>query len=405
MASITPLHSKNREARIKSNRAVPLRRIVQPIPVEPSGFPDEEPIPVTRPFLPPSDLYKQYIQGTFDRNWLTNDGELVQELQMKLENRLEVPELLYVSNGTIALQLAIKALQLTGEVITTPFTFIATASSLAWEGCKPVFVDIEKENFNLDPDAIEAAITPETTGIVATHCFGWPCRVDAISNIAKKHGLKVIYDGAHAFGTSFHGESIFKFGDLTTCSFHATKLYHTVEGGSISGSDPEVMQNLRWMRNFGHLDHERFATVGINAKNSEVHAAMGLSNFYYIDDILTRRRGQARAYAAFLKGADLMHLNPENKDWNCSYFPIVLRSERECLALIEELKSYNIQPRRYFYPSLNKVNNWSTASCPNAEEIASRVLCLPMYYDLKLRDVQRIADIIRSFSKGYSDAP
>jgi dTDP-4-amino-4,6-dideoxygalactose transaminase len=246
-------------------------------------------IPVTKPFLPPQDIYQSYLDGIWKRQWLTNMGPLANDLELKLKDILKVKHLLFVTNGTVALQMAIKALDLKGEIITTPFSFVATTSSIVWENCQPVFVDIDKNSLNIDAEKIEAAITKNTSAILATHVYGNPCEVDAIDKIAKKHHLKVIYDAAHAFGVEINGKSIFEYGDISTCSLHATKLYHSSEGGLIITKDPELLKKLAYIRNFGFDGPEKFAELGLNGKNSEFHAAMGLANLKYIAKLIFPR--------------------------------------------------------------------------------------------------------------------
>ncbi|RQP16654.1 MAG: aminotransferase class V-fold PLP-dependent enzyme, partial [Parapedobacter sp.] len=238
-------------------------------------------IPITKPFLPPKELYHDYLDGIWQRQWLTNMGPLANKLELELKRFLNIQHTLFVTNGTVALQFAIKALDLQGEIITTPFSFIATTSSIVWEGCTPVFVDIDRFTLNIDPSKIENAITEKTTAIVATHVYGNPCDVDAIERIAKKHNLKVIYDAAHAFAVQLQERSIFEYGDISTCSLHATKLYHSIEGGLVTTTDPNLLKKIAYMRNFGFSGPESFAELGINGKNSEFHAAMGLANLSY----------------------------------------------------------------------------------------------------------------------------
>jgi dTDP-4-amino-4,6-dideoxygalactose transaminase len=223
-------------------------------------------IPVTKTFLPQMEEYQEYIQGIWNRNWLTNNGPLVNELELRLKEYLQVKHLLFLGNGTIALQIAIKALGLKGEIITTPFSYVATTSSIVWEGCTPVFVDIDEATLNIDPEKIETAITPKTSAILATHCFGNPCDIDAIQQIADRYNLKVIYDAAHCFGTKYKGRSVFDYGDISTTSFHATKIFHTIEGGAVFTQDPDLLKKMAYMRNFGHDGPERFAELGINGK-------------------------------------------------------------------------------------------------------------------------------------------
>ena len=257
-------------------------------------------ITVSKPFLPPYAEYQAYLKGVWDREWLTNNGPLVNELELKLKEHLEIDHLLFLGNGTIALQIAIHSLDLQGEIITTPFSYVATTSSIVWERCEPVMVDICPDTLNIDPNKIEQAITDKTTAILATHVFGNPCDVDAIAAIAKKHKLRVIYDAAHAFGTVYKGRSLLAYGDISTCSFHATKLFHTVEGGAVFTPDAGILKRMAIMRNFGHSSLTEFGDVGINGKNSEFHAAMGLCNFKYIQRILEVRRRLCERYISHL---------------------------------------------------------------------------------------------------------
>jgi dTDP-4-amino-4,6-dideoxygalactose transaminase len=336
-------------------------------------------IPVTRPFLPPLEEYTKKLEGIYERNWLTNDGPLVRELEAKLSGRLGVEHLLYVSNGTIALQIAIKALGLKGKVITTPFSYVATSSSILWEGCEPVYVDIEHGGFNIDVSKIEEAITPEVSGIIATHCFGIPCDVEAIEVIAKRHNIKVIYDAAHAFGTTVNGRSIFEFGDISTCSFHATKLFHTVEGGSVSTKDPELARRMSLMRNFGHSGPEKFDGIGINGKNSEFHAAMGLVNLNYVDSILKERRQAVELYCERLDSSEVRLPPVSQLGWNCSYMPVVFDAEESAIQVKVRLEANAIFPRRYFYPSLDTIFHPGIEHCANSLSTAVSILCLPLF--------------------------
>ena len=352
-------------------------------------------IPVTKPFLPRIEEYQELVEGIFQREWLTNNGPLVNDLELKLKRQLGLDHLLFVGNGTIAIQLAIKALGLTGKVITTPFSYIATSSSIVWEGCEPVYVDLEENGFNIDPKKIEVAITPEVTGIIATHCFGMPCDVEAIDRIAKRHNLKVIYDAAHAFGTTIDGKSIFEYGDISTCSFHATKLFHTIEGGMVTTASPELLRRLSLMRNFGHSGQESIEGVGINGKNSEFHAAMGILNLRYIEAILEKRRSQCEAYANLLSDLHLVLPNGKNSAWNRAYFPVLFEDESYCLKIKLALEKAGIFPRRYFYPSLDGLNNRSEDDCRNSRETASRILCLPLYHELSFEEMEKIVHIIK----------
>lgn len=352
-------------------------------------------INVTKPFLPPMAEYEALLEGIWKRNWLTNNGPLVNELELKLKEYLNVSHLLYLNNGTIALQIAIKALELKGEIITTPFSYVATSSSIVWEGCKPVFVDIHPLSFNIDPGKIEAAVTKETTAILATHVFGNPCDIDAIETIAVKHRLKVIYDAAHCFGTRYKGKSVFEFGDISTTSFHSTKLFHTVEGGAVFASSPELIYKMSYLRNFGHNGPEDFDGVGINGKNSEFHAAMGIANLNHIDAIMNSRKEQSLRYDRWLKQLDLQGISiAAQSSFNYAYYPILFQDEKTVLKVISNLNANRIFPRRYFHPSLNTVKVYPNAKMPVSEDISTRILCLPLYYDLSTEEIDFISRII-----------
>jgi dTDP-4-amino-4,6-dideoxygalactose transaminase len=350
---------------------------------------------VTKPFLPPKEEYDMYLQGIWQRNWITNHGPLVNELELKLKERLQIPHLLFLSNGTIALQIAIKALALRGEIITTPFSYVATTSSIVWEGCIPVFADIDPATFNIDPIKIEKAITPQTTGILATHVFGNPCDIDAIDLIAKKNGLKVIYDAAHCFGTEYKGKSVLNYGDISTISFHATKLFHTGEGGAVVTQQPELLKKMAYLRNFGHETPVSFEMVGINGKNSELHAAMGLSILPYINDILAKRKQLSLYYDSVLENlAVKKQAIQKDSIYNFSYYPILLESEEMLEKSIAELNKYQIFPRRYFYPSLESLNYVNGTLCPVSADISKRILCLPLYHDLSFEEIDMIARLL-----------
>lgn len=352
-------------------------------------------INVTKAFLPPIAEYQKLVAEIFERVWLTNNGPLVNELELSVKEYLDVPHMLFLNNGTIAIQLAIKALGIKGEVITTPFSYVATTSSLVWENCKPVFVDIDEKTLNIDPLKIEDAITPSTSAILATHVFGNPCDVAAIKQIADKYNLKVIYDAAHCFGTKMNGRSVFEYGDISTTSFHATKLFHTVEGGAVFTMNAEILRRLSLFRNFGHTSPVSFEGAGINAKNSEFHAAMGLCNLKYMDAISQKRKEQWLHYAELFKGlkVDLIQLTP-GADFNYSYFPVIFRSEGDLLKSVEALQLQSIYPRRYFYPSLNTLSYLTYKACTVSESIAPRILCLPLYHDLRHEEQRMIARVL-----------
>ena len=352
-------------------------------------------INVTKPFLPKLDEYIKYLEGIWERNWLTNNGPLVNDLELKLKEYLGVNHLLYLGNGTVALQIAIKALGLKGEIITTPFSYVATTSSIVWEGCEPVFVDIDKKSLNIDPALIEAAITEKTTAILATHVYGNPCDVEQIEKIAKKHGLKVIYDGAHAFGVKYKGRSIFEYGDISTASFHATKVFHTIEGGAVVSNEPELIKSMSRLRNFGHLGPEAFEGIGINGKNSEFHAAMGLANLKHIDSVLALRKEHVTAYNKAL--ATLNVKRPEmlkGAEWNYAYYPVIFDSEEQMQESFKMLTVNLIYPRRYFYPSLSGLDYVKNRPTPVCDDICTRVLCLPLYHSLRNEEIDFIARLL-----------
>lgn len=360
-------------------------------------------IPVTKPFLPPIEEYQEYLKGIWQRQWLTNMGPLANDLELKLKRHLGLNHLLYVTNGTIALQMAIKALDIKGEIITTPFSFIATTSSIVWEGCTPVFVDIDRQTLNIDPKKIEEAITDKTQAILATHVYGNPCDVEAIQKIANKHKLKVIYDGAHAFGVKIKDKSIFEYGDISTCSLHATKLYHSTEGGLVITKDPDLLKKLAYIRNFGFSGPESFATLGINCKNSEYHAAMGLANLKYVDAILEKRKQLCEVYDSMLLNKfpcrkPKWHSKANN---NYAYYPIVFESEKFLLTCIEGLQKKEIFTRRYFYPSLaNTLPYLPHKDLQVTDDVATKVLCLPLYYDLSVEEVELLCRLLLRY-KNY----
>ncbi|MEJ5994830.1 DegT/DnrJ/EryC1/StrS family aminotransferase [Pedobacter sp. Du54] len=353
-------------------------------------------IPVTKPFLPPQEEFSSYLNGIWQRQWLTNMGPLASDLEIQLKQFLKLKHLLFVTNGTIALQMAIKALELKGDIITTPFSFVATTSSIVWEGCNPVFVDIDSNSLNIDPKKIEAAITPNTSAILATHVYGNPCEVEEIDRIAKKHNLKVIYDGAHAFGVEVNGKSVFEYGDISTCSLHATKLYHSIEGGLIVTKDPSLLKKLAHIRNFGFSGTEKFSELGINGKNSEFHAAMGLANLKYVENIHLKREQITDHYLTKL--SSLKATAPfwnKSASKNYAYFPLIFESEELMLNCMEKLKASEIFTRRYFYPSLaNCLPYLSPISLPVTDDISKRVMCLPFYYDLTREEVDLICRLI-----------
>jgi dTDP-4-amino-4,6-dideoxygalactose transaminase len=354
-------------------------------------------IPVTKSFLPPIEEYMGQVQRAYDNQWLTNRGELVKELEAKLKEYLGVSHILAMTNGTLPLQLALKLLGKGGEIITTPFSYVATTAAIVWENCTPVFVDIHPEYLTIDETKIEAAITDKTTCILATHVYGNPCHVEEIERIALKHNLKVIYDAAHCFGVTYKGKSIFEFGDISTCSFHATKLFHTGEGGAIFCKDITLMQELYNLHNFGHKGPLEFTGLGINTKMSELQAAMGLAVLPYMNQIIAERKKVTDNYDAHLYFKKVKKLVlRQHTQWNNSYYPILFETEEKLLKVEETLKDNNILARRYFYPSLNHLPYVAHSSMPITDDISKRILCLPLYVGLKLEEILKVINILNN---------
>jgi dTDP-4-amino-4,6-dideoxygalactose transaminase len=359
-------------------------------------------IPVTKPYLPSREKLDSYIDGIYERNWLTNNGPLVQELTSRLEEYLEVENLLLVSNGTLALQIAYRALGVSDvnrdnkpEAITTPFTFIATASSLKWEGVRPVFADIDPDTWCLDPANIEAAITPNTRAIVPVHVFGNACDVDAIGAIADKNNLKVIYDAAHAFGVKYKEESLLKYGDAATLSFHATKLFHSVEGGAIVFKRKEDLERAKKIINFGMASPEAIEELGINAKMNELQAAMGLCVLDEMDDNLIGREKTWLLYEKKLGKNIQLQLKDKTLGYNYSYFPVLFESEARVLVVEATLQENGVQARRYFHPSLDSLVCLEGQDYqPVSNDIASRILCLPLYSSISPENISKIVNLL-----------
>jgi dTDP-4-amino-4,6-dideoxygalactose transaminase len=353
-------------------------------------------IPVTKSFLPPIEEYMTQVQRAYDNEWLTNRGELVLELEDKLKSYLGVSNILITNNGTIPLQIALKLLGGGGEIITTPFSYVATTAAIVWENCTPVFVDIHPEYLTIDETLIEAAITPKTTCILATHVFGNPCNVLEIERIAKKYNLKVIYDAAHCFGVKYNGKSIFEYGDISTCSFHATKLFHTGEGGAIFCKDEILRQKIYYSHNFGHNGPLDFYGLGINGKISELQAAMGLSVLPYMTEIFAARKSIVDIYTNELDQSYVRIFKlRKNTDWNYSYCPILFKDERSVDSVIAKLNKIEVYPRRYFSPSLNYLPYVVKVDMPISESISKRIICMPLYKALSLSDVLTIVNVVK----------
>jgi dTDP-4-amino-4,6-dideoxygalactose transaminase len=355
-----------------------------------------ERIDVTKTSLPPIKEYQKYLQQIWSRRQLTNQGPLLREFESEARKYLSVKNFHFVANGTLALQVALRALDITeGEIITTPFTYVATTSAVLWERCKPVFVDIEPETFCIDADKIEAAITDQTRAIMAVHVFGNPADVEKITAIAAKYNLKVIFDAAHAFGVEYGGKSLLSYGDVSTCSFHATKLFHTIEGGAVILSDDDVSSRVELIKRFGHEGDDHYM-LGINAKSSEFCAAMGLCNLNYVNENINKRRQIFEHYNSLLGGGFRTPVIKAGTKPNYAYYPVVMNGEEELLSAVASLNKHNIFPRRYFYPSLNRLPYLSSGqSCPVAERTAASIMCLPLYPELGLENVERIYTILK----------
>lgn len=360
-------------------------------------------IPVTKPYLPSREKLDDYLDGIYERRWLTNNGPLVQELTRRLETYLGVENLLLVSNGTLALQIAYRALGVSDvsrdtkpEAITTPFTFVATASSLKWEGIQPVFADIDRDSWCLAPNNIEAAITSNSRAIVPVHVFGNACDVDAIDEIANRHNLKIIYDAAHAFGATYKGESLLKYGDAATLSFHATKLFHSIEGGAIVFKHKADFERAKKIINFGITGPETIEELGINAKMNEIQAAMGLCVLDEMDENLKSREQVWHRYKQVLPEKLQFQAKHEALGYNYAYFPVVFECEAQTLMVAAALKEHGVAARRYFFPSLESVACLDAhAEQPVSKDIAGRILCLPLYAGLDANTVAFIAEKVK----------
>lgn len=353
-------------------------------------------IPSNKVFLPPRQEYDAYLDEIWESGWVTNNGELLQRLERELAKKLDVSYVRIVANGTLALQLGLRALDLQGEILTTPFSYVATTSALVWENdCHPVFVDVEPDTFNFSSRAANEAITDQTCAMLPTHVFGVPCDVEPLQALSRSHDLPVLYDGAHAFGTEVNGTSVFQHGDLTAISFHATKLFHTVEGGAVVTDNPDVAERIDLLRAFGHQGNDHFIS-GINAKNSELHAAMGLCLLPRMDRFIRHRRSMYVHYKEALRGLPLQFQTiPDHcSHYNAAYFPILLPSDTVLEAVQAHLEDADIYTRRYFRPSLNQLPYIDAGSCPNAEDIASRVLCLPFFQEIDRSQIDRVASAI-----------
>ncbi|MNF51570.1 dTDP-4-amino-4,6-dideoxy-D-glucose transaminase [compost metagenome] len=362
-------------------------------------------IPVTQPFLPELTEFIPYLEKIWDNRWLTNNGPFHQQLEAELCKYLGIEYISLFNNATIALITALQSLRITGEVITTPYSFVATSHSILWNGLKPVFIDIDPTTFNIDPAKIEAAITPRTTAIMPVHCYSNPCNVEAIQKIADNYGLKIIYDAAHAFAVKYKNESLLRWGDLSILSFHATKVFNTFEGGAIICPDAKTKQRIDRLKNFGIADELTVTAPGINGKMSEINAAFGLVQLKYIDQAMQQRQAIDAYYRkalAEIKGITLYQHNLDANS-NYSYFPILVEPDYHLTRdeLYEKLKEHNVLSRRYFYPLISNMPMYrdvATAdieNLPHANNIANKVLCLPIFHELTVVDQLTIINIIK----------
>jgi len=355
-------------------------------------------ITATKPFSPPLEEYQSKIAEIFSNNWFTNHGPMVTELEQKLKDYFDVPYLVIVSNGTIALQIAIKALDLRDEVITTPFSYVATTSSIFWENCTPRFADINPITLNIEPSAIRNLISDRTSGIIATNVYGYPCDFESINKLSKEFNIPVIYDNAHGFSSKYKGKDLLNQGNISTISFHATKLFHSVEGGAIVCQDEKTYKKLLSLRNFGHTSPYTFDGVGINGKMNELCGAMGLVNLNHLDEILAKRKKQWNYYFKELSNTslDTMSYNYDEVEFNHAYFPVIFDKEVKLIETMAALERKNVFTRRYFSPSLNMLGYLTIKdSCPISEDISSRIICLPLYHDLSIEDQDLILNTIK----------
>lgn len=363
-------------------------------------------ITVTAPLLPNLDEFNELLKEIWESKWITNNGSFHRQLETELAKYLKVPYVSLFTNGTLPLITALQALRISGEVITTPYSFVATTHSLWWNGIKPVFVDIEPSTGNIDPTKIEAAITPKTTAIMPVHVYGKPCDVDAIQAIADKYGLKVIYDAAHAFGVEVNGKSILEAGDMSTLSFHATKVYNTIEGGAMVMPDEKTKKRIDYLKNFGFAGETEVIAPGINSKMDEMRAAYGILNLRQVDDAIEARHQVAIKYREALRpveGITFWDDMPGVKH-NYSYFPIFVDAEKYGMTRDElyfKMKEHNVLGRRYFYPLISEFSTYrglpsaSKENLPQAHKMADSVICLPMHHELQRRDIERIINIIK----------
>lgn len=352
-------------------------------------------INVTKTFLPELSEYTAYLEKIWANGQVTNEGQFVKELELKLSEFLGVKHAIYVTNGTIALQLAIKALGISGKIITTPFSYCATANSILWEGCTPVFSDINANSLTCEAEEVEKVFTEDVKAIMTTHVYGNAANLEKLEAFAKEKQIPLIFDGAHCFGVEYNHQSIFNYGDISTCSFHATKIFHTIEGGAVFTNNDQLAEKIRLLKSFGHKADDYFVP-GINGKTSELHAAMGLVNLNHFEKIKNHRKNCAEQYDQLLANNSTLNLFKwdQSIEKNYSYYPIILKSEELLNELISRLNANKIYPRRYFYPSLNTLEFMPYLPCKVSEDIAKRIICLPLSAELTEIEIQQICEII-----------
>src|SRR5208337_898419 len=377
--------------------------------------PFEKPIYVTRPFLPPLAEFSRALEEIWESGWLTNDGPVLKRFTRELCNMFETDNVCLFNNGTLALQIALQGMDISGEVITTPFTFVATTHALFWNKIRPVFVDIEPDHYTIDPEKVEAAITPWTTAILATHVYGHPCKLNRLADIARRHNLRLIYDAAHAFGVTVDGKSIAHFGDLSMFSFHATKLFHSLEGGMLIFKETGLKSKFDYLKNFGFKNEVEVVMPGTNAKMNEIQALMGIHVSKYLDRIVQKRASITDLYRERLKevpGIRLVPSLPPDVNYNYAYMPVEVDEQEFGIsrdALYEKLKEWNVYTRRYFYPLVCDFSCYRNVSVNGpltvARRAADRILTLPIYDGLELSDVEKICEIVKSLQMGKAQVP
>lgn len=354
-----------------------------------------QPIHVTKSYLPPREEYVAFLETVWNSNQLTNGGSLLEEFEDRVKAYLGLQSFQFVANGTLALQLALSGLDIhQGEVITTPFSYVATTNAILWQRCKPIFADIDPLTFNLDPRAIEPLITKDTKAIMPVHVFGNPCDIEEIEKVAKAYGLKVIFDAAHAFGVGYQGSSVIGRGDVSVCSFHATKVFHTIEGGGLTCADKKVDEKVELQKRFGHNAYDHVCN-GINAKANEFSAAMGICNLRHFDDNIAARKQSWLLYQSLLPNVQKQTISKETV-YNYGYFPLVFKEQAQLMKVLEALGHEGIYPRRYFFPSLNTLPylEGKRQSCEVSEHIAERILCLPLWSGMDEAVVHKVSWIV-----------